>query len=284
MTLTLEECYRLLELTPAASDEEIARNFRRLAMQYHPDRNRNRIEWANGAMARINHAYSVVMGARFERNATDARQAEEDLRAKENEERAKEAARAHLREMLRERYIAEFVSIREETKDHLYRYFQYNLDNLIRREEILSRQTYDDIVRRIRYSYHAIATLETKTDDEELLDHFAVFKRMILSFYRSSECLNMLDSYSNIVDVEAYRLYLEGDRHLHLAQKEIFYERHNRGTFRQPEAMENTVRAALFFRTALDSYPASSWAVESGIKLECADALHRYIDLFFNED
>jgi len=24
--------------------------------------------------------------------------------------------------------------------------------------------------------------------------------------------------------------------------------------------------------------------VESGIKLECADALHRYIDLFFNED
>ena len=284
MSLSVEESYKLLDISPSAGDEEITKKFRLLALKYHPDKNRSKIEWANNIMSRLNQAYSVIMSSRFESNAEDKINAEEVLRRKQNEERSKDMARQKLKELIREKLIADFVVIREEVKDSLYRYFQFNLDNIIKRESVLNKQTFNEVVKTIRYKYHSITALSEKTDDEELLEHFKVFKKMIFSFYRASECLNILDSYSNVIDVEAYRLYIEGDRFLHLAQKEIFYERHNRGSFQKEASIENIIKAAYFFKSALTNYPESSWAVELDIKMEYADALLRYIDLFFNED
>ena len=284
MSLSVEESYKLLDISPSAGDEEITKKFRLLALKYHPDKNRNKIEWANNIMSRLNQAYSVIMSSRFESNAEDKVNAEEVLRRKQNEERSKDMARQKLKELIREKLIADFVVIREEVKDSLYRYFQFNLDNIIKRESVLNKQTFNEVVKTIRYKFHSITALSEKTDDEELLEHFKIFKQMIFSFYRASECLNILDSYSNVIDVEAYRLYIEGDRFLHLAQKEIFYERHNRGSFQKEASIENIIKAAYFFKSALTNYPESSWAVELDIKMEYADALLRYIDLFFNED
>ena len=284
MPPSIKECYNLLEINPGATDEEITKAFRRLAVKYHPDKNRDKIEWANNVMARINQAYSIVLSARFEESSADQQRAEDEIRRQQQEAQSREIAQQKLKEMLREKYIADFVRVREDTKDYLYRYFQYNLDNFMRREEILNRGTFGEIVRKIRYCYHTLSVLSAKTDDDELLRHFKVFQAMIFSFYKASECLNVLDSYSNVIDVEAYRLYIEGDRYLHLSQKEIFYERHNRGSFRQQESVKNVIRSAYFFRTSLDSYPDSSWNIESKIKLDYAEALLNYINLFFNED
>lgn len=52
---------------------------------------------------------------------------------------------------------------------------------------------------------------------------------MIFDFYRASECLNIIDSYNDSYEVDAYRMYKRGDEHLHKAEKELFYDRHNRG-------------------------------------------------------
>jgi curved DNA-binding protein len=52
--------YGILGVPKSASDEEIKKAYRRLAMQYHPDRNPGKEKWANEKFKEINEAYGVV--------------------------------------------------------------------------------------------------------------------------------------------------------------------------------------------------------------------------------
>lgn len=51
--------YATLEITPQASDDEVKRAYRRLALKYHPDRNRGDIR-AEEKIRQINAAYEVL--------------------------------------------------------------------------------------------------------------------------------------------------------------------------------------------------------------------------------
>jgi curved DNA-binding protein CbpA len=55
-----KDYYRVLGLSQNASAEQIKKAYRRLAMQYHPDRNHGREEWANEKFKEINEAFSVL--------------------------------------------------------------------------------------------------------------------------------------------------------------------------------------------------------------------------------
>src|ERR1043165_6228388 len=54
-----KDYYRLLELPAAATLEEIKKSFRRLALQYHPDKNTDN-PFAAGHFREIREAYSVL--------------------------------------------------------------------------------------------------------------------------------------------------------------------------------------------------------------------------------
>ncbi|MFW6365201.1 MAG: J domain-containing protein [Spirochaetota bacterium] len=277
MTSELREAYRTLKLQPDCSDEEIIRHFKKLALKYHPDRNPGRIEWANRIMSDINSAYSLIMSRRFRDEAPPQARQEQPKRTAPRREKSDYFAQ----KILRDQMINTFVKIREHTKDYLYQYFQYRLYNITRRDSVQNRSRFKDIVNNIKSDYHRIATLEKSTKDEELVTHFRAFMSMIFNFYKASECLNILDSYRNILDVEAYKLYHQGDLYLHEAEREAFFDRHNRGRFYQNECLENATNAKLFFMRTESKYPKSSWIVETRIKLEYTESLIRYIDLFF---
>src|SRR3990172_2836066 len=53
-----KDYYELLGVDRNASDEEIRKAFRRLALQYHPDRNKS--QGAEGRFKEINEAYQVL--------------------------------------------------------------------------------------------------------------------------------------------------------------------------------------------------------------------------------
>jgi hypothetical protein len=275
--MNLEECYKLLEIPPSATGEEITRSFKRLAHRYHPDKNRDRIEWATRAMANLNIAYTTLTSYRFSNPVTD--------RGPDEREEAPGAGPArregHDEGFTDEMFIQQFVRFREKAKDGLYRYFQYSLFNLVRRENTLNRGIFNEVVMVLRRSYHNIKRLSGLTRDTELLEHFSVFNEMIFNFYKSSECLNIPDSYSNLMDVEAFRIFKKGDDSLHVAHKEIFYDRHNRGYFRRDISDPLLLKAEYHFREALRAYPASTWAVETMIKLEYVLSLKKYLELFF---
>lgn len=55
-----KDYYQILGLPRNASDAEIKKAYRKLAMQYHPDRNLGKEEWANDKFKEINEAYGVL--------------------------------------------------------------------------------------------------------------------------------------------------------------------------------------------------------------------------------
>lgn len=55
-----KDYYKILGLSNSASADEIKKAYRTLAMQYHPDRNHGKEEWANEKFKEINQAFSVL--------------------------------------------------------------------------------------------------------------------------------------------------------------------------------------------------------------------------------
>ncbi|MDI6806530.1 MAG: DnaJ domain-containing protein, partial [Candidatus Aenigmarchaeota archaeon] len=55
-----KDYYKILGVPRNASDEEIKKAYRKLAMQYHPDRNPGKEKWANEEFKKINEAFSVL--------------------------------------------------------------------------------------------------------------------------------------------------------------------------------------------------------------------------------
>jgi len=55
-----KDYYKILEVPRTASEQEIKKAYRKLAMQYHPDRNPGKQKWANDKFKEINEAYGVL--------------------------------------------------------------------------------------------------------------------------------------------------------------------------------------------------------------------------------
>ena len=289
----IQEYYKILDIPSTASDEEVNNVYKRLARKFHPDKNRNRLEWAHENIIRLNQAYSSIMSYRFRFGPSVApgpeKTAEPDKepapQAQQKTKRKPSRPVDHrLEEINREITINSFIRIREKSKDSLYRFFQYRLYNIIRRDEVFNRGIFNEIVYSLRRSYQNIKKLRKESKDSDIHRHLDTFNDMIFNFYKASECLNIIDSYSDLYDVEAYRQYKQADEHLHSAQQEVFFDRHNRGYHKLDYAMSQLKQAINLFKSVLKLFPESSWTIETEIKLKYAESLRQYIILFFYEE
>jgi molecular chaperone DnaJ len=61
--MQLKDYYKILEVTPVASQQEIKKSFRRLALQYHPDRNEGN-HLAEALFKEVQEAYEVLSDPR----------------------------------------------------------------------------------------------------------------------------------------------------------------------------------------------------------------------------
>ena len=55
-----KDYYKILGVSQNATDKGIKKGYRKLAMQYHPDRNLGKEKWANEKFKEINEAYAVL--------------------------------------------------------------------------------------------------------------------------------------------------------------------------------------------------------------------------------
>ncbi len=287
--MNIQESYRLLGADPQTPDNTITTRYKKLALHFHPDRNRENIDAANENMARLNIAYDTIMSYRFKNNLSVSQKAEaspkkKDERPADHTEKEKPKPQKKPSAVNREILIQRFIQIRENTKDSLYRYFQYNLYNIPRRENIYNRGIYNRTVFILRKSYHSILEIKKLTSEHDLIEHFDVFNKMIFDFYRASECLNLIESYTNQREVDAYRTYKKADESLHAAHRELFFDRHNRGFIKKEFVMEEIVKSEKLFINVIELYSDTSWSVESEIKLSYVKSLIRYFELFFLEE
>jgi hypothetical protein len=296
--MNIDQCSRLLKVESDASNEEISRSFKILALKYHPDKNPHNKEWANEQMTMLNTAYSDIMSYRFKTETGAETSGGTNFNGQKNEQRQNGGPKRRYRseradrdeqesirlreEKKNDELAAHFVKIRDDAKDAMYKYFQYGLYNFHRREDAKGEGLFREIVMSLRKSYHRIKRLTELSKDRELLEHFHVFSRMIFDFYRASECLNIIDSYRDQYEVNAWRLYRQGDELLHQAHRELFFDRHNRGYFINAKVFPSLIESESVFRRTISSFPDSSWAVETAIKLDYIKSLKAYIDLFFN--
>ncbi|HBJ32394.1 MAG TPA: molecular chaperone DnaJ, partial [Dehalococcoidia bacterium] len=61
MTTSKKDYYDVLGIAREASEEDIKKAFRKLALEYHPDRNKN--EGAEDKFKEVNEAYQVLSDA-----------------------------------------------------------------------------------------------------------------------------------------------------------------------------------------------------------------------------
>lgn len=59
--MATRDYYQVMGLEPGATDAEIKRTYRNLALKYHPDRNPDRKEWAEEQFKEISEAYGVLI-------------------------------------------------------------------------------------------------------------------------------------------------------------------------------------------------------------------------------
>ena len=55
-----KDYYEILGVSKNATEQQIKKSYRKLAMQYHPDRNPRNEKWANEKFKEVNEAFSVV--------------------------------------------------------------------------------------------------------------------------------------------------------------------------------------------------------------------------------
>lgn len=55
-----KDYYNILGVNKNATEEEIKKSYRKLAMQYHPDKNQGKEKWANEKFKEINEAFGVL--------------------------------------------------------------------------------------------------------------------------------------------------------------------------------------------------------------------------------
>ena len=58
--MAAKDYYQILGLAKNATADQIKKTYRKLAMQYHPDRNPGKEDWANEKFKEINEAFSVL--------------------------------------------------------------------------------------------------------------------------------------------------------------------------------------------------------------------------------
>lgn len=149
--MTVQECYRALQLARGASVEEVKSAFRRLAFKLHPDLNPSRD--AATQFRRINEAYVFLTRLLTQGQAAEAgggEQAEEGPRA-----RPEEAARAYAgqqkkarSETRREKHEARAGSrVRAESQAFHFREEEVLRDIL---NDAFARQVFEDIYSQIR--------------------------------------------------------------------------------------------------------------------------------------
>ncbi len=263
--MTLREAYRVFGLAEDATLQELNRAFRVLVKKYHPDVNRDRLDWAHRAMTLVNVAYTTCRESLDRRTAKKSgptgppqdgggrRPGPSASPPREPDSRV-DATRSRLYSIQR---------IKDELLDLVYLYYQYGLENVHLRYEGVRRYRFRTVKRRL----HNLRTALYSHRDQptNTIGEFAA------AFDKHSSIETFGMPADPLPDRIAYRYLMEGTRSLDILIKRGFFEEFRRDS-RVPPMPNSAELAAQNFLTVLTKYPQSRWTMEATIRLRLLDA------------
>ena len=188
MSLSLDECYRTLGLSQIASKNDIKSAYRRLALQYHPDKNPGNEELTSKIFTKINEAYSILI---------DADHVGEPI---ENVDDAKAYFRRHFHDLARR------ITSDDCTSDLIYQeecdyFFNYQLDevSIVKRSIIEARRIIDLIQRATSKGYDTSSIMK---DHSEFFQKFGYDKDPKYNGYA-----DLIAEYKRVVENEPSNAY-----------------------------------------------------------------------------
>ena len=272
--MTLREAFRVFGLAEDATIRDLNRAFRVLVKKYHPDVNRERLDWAHRAMTLVNVAYTTCRES-LDRPASNqkprAKGPPHDGRGRNGTSTtahgtaaasAPEPGSSGAEESARMRaHTAR--RLRDELLDLVYLYYQYGLENVHLRYEGVRRYRYRSVRRRL----HNLRTT--------LLGHRDQTTNTIAEFAAAFDKHTSIETFGMPSDPPpdrvAYRYLLEGTRSLDILIKRGFFEEFRRDK-RIPPMPNSAELAAQNFLTVLTKYRGSRWTTEATVRLRLLDA------------
>jgi curved DNA-binding protein CbpA len=150
--MKVSAAYEILQLEQSASAEEINASYRRLLMEYHPDRNVDRADWSHQMTIRLTEAYEAVLTYIESLEASEAlRKAaeEEQLRGSEAEEEADSGYSLGTQ--------AQIAGLYDQILDQIHSYYNEGMDKIYLRQEGSMRQRYRAVLRRLTHIIERLA-------------------------------------------------------------------------------------------------------------------------------
>jgi curved DNA-binding protein CbpA len=150
--MKVSAAYEILQLEQSASAEEINASYRRLLMEYHPDRNVDRADWSHQMTIRLTEAYEAVLTYIESLEASEAlRKAaeEEQRRGSEAEEEADSGYSLGTQ--------AQIAGLYDQILDQIHSYYNEGMDKIYLRQEGSMRQRYRAVLRRLTHIIERLA-------------------------------------------------------------------------------------------------------------------------------
>ena len=256
--ITPEEALKLFKLPSSASLPDLNRAYRRLVLKAHPDRNPDRVEWANRAMRRITRAFDVA------RNHLAALRYEEVQRHLDHE------IRAH------DEFNSILMNIAHRVLDGVFTYYQYGLENPHRRTSGTPRQRYRQAVRRIGMALEQLQRLRVPNEvDGETLNIFRTFAR---TFHETMQLARLHVPTSNHEEHHGYRAYREGTKALDAAIRRAFF-RDELSPHREMAMPQSLAMSLNFYMTVVTKHSGCSWVTETALRLCLLDAFQALLGI-----
>lgn len=250
--MNVDSAFKFLNISEAATAEEVNASYRRLLKEYHPDRNKERTEWSHQMTVRLTEAFTAVsLYLQNKPEIIETTKTEPDS----GYSLAMQARIASLYDLLLE---------------HLHNYYNKGMNNLYLREEGVLRHHFKATLYRLEQTISRLRHAQEWPGSAVQHHQAGVITNFATTFYENMLIKPKEQELLSNIDLKAEKLYYAGTSALDTSIKRGVLALENTNGLICPG---NRYKAEKNFMLLLANYSESSYIPETLIKLSLLKSL-----------
>lgn len=319
--MDIYESYKILGISSSSEIEDINRAFKKLAKEFHPDANPDKLDWAHKKMSALNMAYQIVIDFKKNKGSysgksgptisdflknlfkkdgfySDTHPHSKTKSGKDYSGQTKNESESYYEKHpsyeelkraaeKRQNIISQVSKAFKRKKDivdeAMFIYYQYKLFKRGLRSEGVGRLKFGDVRRNLKKGLNEIEKIRYGCTLDDLAEELDLYISFVTKFKESMNCKDYLASYKNIDNVEAFRFYRKGSEKLDNAFSYIFFETKAQNRLFNRVNITNLLSMAMEnFIFIGEQYASTPFAFDANVKADLLDFFYRlYIKNYF---